>query len=375
MAKHHSFTLGVLTVSLLFLVSIPTSGLPCTVLATQVNDSAVLARTLDWEVHLPGMVLVNPRGLEKSVLAWHGYAPDPVPRDSMTWIARYMSITFTGYGRDFITSGMNEAGLMVAGANAPAEFLQPDNRPGMSCFQWIQAQLDLYASVAEVLDGLDRFHVDGESWHILFSDKSGECLAVEFIADGIEVIQGVSLPLPVLTNATCPQLAAHLPLDESFGGTMDLKRGDDSFARYLRVAEALRDQDTSEFSTSEAYAFHLLELAQVSDTQRWVVFNSATGQVTWKTSTNGKLCWLTFNDLLEEASALVRWVPIDAPGAGDISAELKPCTYEDNRTVVSTIVGEGRITGKTGAAHPELEFDVESIARHPGWDHVDEEKK
>ncbi|UCD77383.1 MAG: hypothetical protein JSW26_18430, partial [Desulfobacterales bacterium] len=119
----------------------------CTIFSLSRGAEAVYGQNLDWYDPLPGLVVVNPRGIRKTILDWDGSWPAAGERGPVAWVSRYGSVTFTCYGRDFIEGGMNEAGLMVDETNLTAVYPPEDDRPGVSCTQWMQYQLDNYATV------------------------------------------------------------------------------------------------------------------------------------------------------------------------------------------------------------------------------------
>lgn len=47
------------------------------------------------------------------------------------------------------------------------------DRPGISCTQWMQYQLDNHATVEDVIEHLDDLRPDGEGWHYLIADSTG----------------------------------------------------------------------------------------------------------------------------------------------------------------------------------------------------------
>ncbi|MEJ2722456.1 MAG: linear amide C-N hydrolase, partial [bacterium] len=122
----------------------------CSVFSLSSGGETVLGQNLDYE-YFPAWVVVNTPGVTKSILPWKGHWPYPGKRETVSWVSRYGSVTFTCYGRDFIEGGMNEAGLMVDQANLAADYPPDDGRPGVSCPQWMQYQLDNFATVDDVL--------------------------------------------------------------------------------------------------------------------------------------------------------------------------------------------------------------------------------
>jgi penicillin V acylase-like amidase (Ntn superfamily) len=55
-----------------------------------------------------GQVFVNKWGVKKTTFCSKNHKSN----NPVTWISKYGSITFTQYGCEFATSGINEAGLV-----------------------------------------------------------------------------------------------------------------------------------------------------------------------------------------------------------------------------------------------------------------------
>lgn len=86
----------------------------CSTFQLASGDTIVVGHNLDDYFTAPGMVLVNPRGIEKESLAWRDFRKGKkkdVPR--LKWTSKYGSITYSIFGRDLIDGGMNEAGLYI----------------------------------------------------------------------------------------------------------------------------------------------------------------------------------------------------------------------------------------------------------------------
>jgi penicillin V acylase-like amidase (Ntn superfamily) len=149
----------------------PALSLACSIFSFSTDSGVVYGQNLDWHTPFPGQVIVNKRGIEKGLLPWKGSWPAPADSGTVTWVSRYGSVSFTCYGRDFIEGGMNEAGLMIDQASLSAVYPPDDGRPGISCPQWMQYQLDNFGTVDEVLEHLDELKPDGEGWHYLIADK------------------------------------------------------------------------------------------------------------------------------------------------------------------------------------------------------------
>lgn len=356
-----------LSVAVIGIAAPPASA--CSVFAHTVGDHTVVGQNLDWRDPVPGCVVVNQRGIVKTVLPWKGDWPVPDAGEPIGWISRYGSVTFTCYGRDFIEGGMNEAGLMVDEANFVADYPPDDGRPGISCAQWMQYQLDCYATVDEVLDHLDELRPDGEGWHYLVADAAGRCAVIEYHRGEAVYFTGDAVEPCAITNTGYRQAQSHIALDTAFGGEIDIGSGSDSYGRYVRMAALMRDYAPEEHGGLVDHAFAILDDVGGVETRRSVVYDAAGARVWWKTPDNPAVRWLDLAALDFSPQVPTRMLDLDAGTAGDVSSLLVEYTLEANRTVVERV----RDAGERSAATIELlrqrglSYDeaLDRIARHP----------
>lgn len=341
----------------------------CSIFALRTDKGAVYGQNLDWYEYFPGVVLVNVRGEEKTILPWKGRWPAPSDYPEVSWVSRYGSATFTCYGRDFIDGGMNEAGLVVDEASLISTYSPDDGRPGVSCAQWMQYQLDNYATVAEVIEHLGDLRPDGEGWHYLIADATGDCAAIEYLDGTPTVIWGDKLEWPALTNTTYAQALTHIPMDAAFGGDIDIAAGTDSYARFVRLAALMRDHDPENDKDLVGRAFLMLSEVSVDETLRSVVYDARTRRVHWKTRANTTERWLDLAALDLSNDMGTRFVDVEIAATGDASGALARFTLMHNRELVNTVRDSGKRSAGTiqklkvrGLTYDEA---LELIAHHP----------
>ena len=340
----------------------------CSVFCLSADDGAVCGKNLDWDDPLPALVAVNVRGVEKSILPWRGWWPDTTPREPVTWTSRHGSVTFTLYGRDFIAGGMNEAGLIVEEASLASVYPPDDGRPGVSGAQWMQYQLDNFATVDEVLEHLDDLRPDGEGMHHLIADSRGRCAVIEYLDGSPTVLRGGDLPVPAITNTACRKALDQLPLDKAFGGDADIAASDDSYGRFARMAAMMRDLRTGGGADPAADAFGILDAVTVADTRRGVVYDARSLRVSWRTAADPRVRRLDFADLDFTAGAPVLAVDVESGDPGDVSGELRVLTPELNRAQGDRLRpsgGDPRSAAELGSRGLTFAGALDMIARHP----------
>jgi hypothetical protein len=173
------------------------AGSPCTTFVLHQKSRLVFGRNLDW-ITGTGLVMVNPRNLEKVAIA------DPSEKPAK-WISKYGSITFNQVGRDLPYGGMNESGLVVEQMTLDKTvYPSKDNRYAIGACQWIQFQLDNYSTIEEVMrsDKLLRIVDAGSKFHFLICDRFGQVATIEFLNGKMVCNTGKDLPIQVLANST-----------------------------------------------------------------------------------------------------------------------------------------------------------------------------
>ena len=160
-----------------FLVSFLRDGYAGSTFVPKSSHLQVYGCNYDWDLD-DAPVIVNKRGCVKR------NADRPGEKgEKAIWTAKYGSVTFNQYGREFPMGGMNEVGLVVeAMALSDTCYPEPDGRPYMgSASQWKQYLLDTCASVAEVVAGDRKVRISNKSMgpgtHVLVLDQSGASAA------------------------------------------------------------------------------------------------------------------------------------------------------------------------------------------------------
>lgn len=250
-------------------------------------QNIVVGKSYDWVVnHDHGAVFTNARGCQRSALILD-QSPNPAK-----WVSKYGSVTFTQFGRGFPIGGMNEKGLVI-------EMLQLDeteydsaevSRPYVNEAQWTQYQLDNYATVAEVIENLNKIRVV-EAYtgiHYFLTDATGNSAAIQYLNGKAVVINGSNMPWPLLTNdiyeSSVRYVKDHSGRDDT---TTIFNRGSED--RFQNVTIMMKDKNSQ--------AWDILDSVRVSfnikPTQWNALYNASTGEVSWRMNHDNKI--KTFN--------------------------------------------------------------------------------
>ncbi len=121
------------------------------------GDTILVGHNLDENfAEIPGLMVVNPRGIAKTGIGWNGLV-NPLARVKPTSLGKYGSLTYSAFGKEFPDGGLNEAGLYVGEMNYYyTEY--PGDKTLIRLYhnQWIQYLLDNFETVDQVLADLKR---------------------------------------------------------------------------------------------------------------------------------------------------------------------------------------------------------------------------
>jgi choloylglycine hydrolase len=302
---------------LALLVPIATPAYPCTAFCLVREGDTLFGRNYDFEFG-DAYVLVNQHGVTK-----HSFT------GGLEWTTHYGSVTFNQYGKEFPMDGMNEAGLVVALMWLDGtEYPPADARPRLGVLEWIQYQLDNYASVAEVLANAEKVRVQGAApLHYLISDRTGATTTVEYRDGRLVTHSGATLPSANLTNSRYDDSLEYLHGFSGFGGTKELPSGAGSLERFVRTAMLMRQPPAQ---TARETAFSILDSVAQRNTRWSVVYDATHGQVSWRTRTSPAIKTLVAQDLDFACSATILRIDANTGAQDDVAGMLGEWTPSEN---------------------------------------------
>ena len=322
----------------LLAVSVPASA--CSTFATQGSNGFIVGRNMDNGLPVAGLVLVNKRGVAKSAIPWATLAPSGADTESVRWVSKYGSTTMTAIGRDFPDGGMNEAGLVVEEMTlSQTVFPAAPRGSAMSQTQWIQYQLDNFATVSEVLLHLDAVPQSGWGWHFLIADATGECISLEFIDGQVVTGRDARISGCVLTNDTLSASREHLSQFAGFGGSRGVPESRDSLARFVRAAAGLSRAVGTIAADDVAMGFEILSsIDQGKNTLRSIVHEVTARRFHFRTHKSPGVKFIDFSKVDFSRATPTLMLDIETDGAGDVTAALIPYTTDANRRIVKSFV-------------------------------------
>lgn len=311
------------------IVLLARTALACSTFCFAGDGGPVFGKNYDWDV-ADGMVVVNKRGVDKVAIT----ADNPA-----RWTSTYGSITFNQYGREMPCGGINQAGLVVELMWLDeTRYPSADSRAALPNLQWVQYQLDVSGTVADVIasDADVRISHDGVARvHFLVADRTGACAAIEFLNGEMVVHAGETMPIGVLTNDTYEQSVAYLRRHGGFGGTEPAGVSTRSLDRFVRAATSISTFPSEEAGNGVDYAFDVLaSVAQGSSTQWSIVYDIGAMRVYFRTSRRPAVRYFELERFDFSCDSPVRVLDLGADILGDASGSFKPYSLEANRELI-----------------------------------------
>ncbi|WP_404308986.1 linear amide C-N hydrolase [Neorhodopirellula lusitana] len=308
----------------------------CTVMQTRVGGVPIVARNHDW-VSGGGLVIVNPSGIVKKSLS---------PVRPHEWTSRYGSVSFNQFGREIPFAGMNEKGLTVDLLQLHNAEFPPgtDEREAVNVVQWVQYQLDMSATVAEVVDSLQRvrpmpFVTALEKVHYFVADASGDAAVIEFLNGKAVVKHSGQTTADESGTKEASQWRGLALANSSWEDSSEVVAGGEastgSLRRFAKAWQCSQQgiNDAGQQAGVQC-AFDVLESVRQSHTQWSLVYEPTLGRVSLKTDENPQLRWIDLKELKLAPGEQVLCVDIQSQHTGNLAGHLKPLTKAANVRIV-----------------------------------------
>ncbi len=301
----------------------------CSSLVLKNGNEVFLAKNFDW-TYGNGYLIKNLRNTKKQ--AFYTQAGKPV-----SWISTYGSVTFNQNGKEMPYGGINEKGLTVEmlwleftnyGATAEREFLNE--------LEWIQYQLDNYASVEEVLANLRKIAINPIKGkiHYILADPTGKSVVIEFLNGEAVVTNKAANECQAITNypaGISQQNYTKQPAKLKGNNTSHLHR-------YNVLQRDIENQVFNKPSLSVVDGFKVLEEVAImkgSFRTYWsLVYDLKNKVVHFKTSANNLLRYVSLQQLDFDNELL--GLDINAALQGEVTASLASYTREQNADLIQT---------------------------------------
>jgi len=283
-----------------------------------------------------GYAFLNPRDTWKS-----GYGlpvlfgQEPATEPALIWKSRYGSVTFNPLGRELPDGGMNEAGLFIWEMGFGPEYPTDERLPILFQMQWMQYQLDNYATVEEVTANVDRVALDGWGWHYFVADRSGNAAIIDHLDGSARVYTGSELPLPLCTNSSYPVAMEFLSEHEGFGGDIEITQTRfGTIPVFIYGAKLL-----SEHTNEEPVQYCLDTLDAMGTGLRWsVVFDAQNTTAHFTTNVEKNRRSFKFSPEDFDPALGSRMLDVNATGTGDVRPAFLPYDREADVVLLAGIL-------------------------------------
>ncbi|MCP5493231.1 MAG: linear amide C-N hydrolase [Leptospiraceae bacterium] len=328
------------------------SARACSTFSFMSPEGLIMGKSYDFGFG-HGMLVTNKRNVHKMGLV----TDKKLIRYSAEWTSKYGSITFNQFGRELPSGGINEKGLVIeqmwlVGGKYPL----PNQKPTVNELQWMQYQLDNYATVQEVIENASKIQIakTAAELHYLLCDATQKCGIIDFVDGRMLTYSKETLPLPAITNS--PYLASLAEFEKYKGKEYKaIQNPDDSMQRFSKIAYLIRNLEPQTIKNPYQYAFHILDEVSFKPNMIHKIkhyFGSPLPASYWNTVYNTKKKEFRFRTYeiptIREVSinafdfsckTPVKVLHLDEKLEGNVNAKFKNYSKEDNKKIVDLSYG------------------------------------
>jgi len=315
-----------------------THGFPCSTFLLKSGDTLIAGHNLDMPMHIPGIIVINKRGVLKKGKSWHEIlAGNPTSNPPITWVSKYGSITFNPFCRDFPDGGMNEAGLYIEEMTLDGtRFPEDHSKPLIFMVQWMQYVLDNFETVDQVIKSTSEMMLDGWTWHFFTADRQGNAAVIEFLEGKPVIYRGEDMPITVLCNTKYEEEMKNLKAFDGFGGNKVISLKDQKTPRFVHAAYMLKNFDLSKNSAID-YGFKILDQMNRGGTQWSFLCDLKNLKAYIKTAKSKRVRYVDLKSFDLSCKTPVKMLDIHANLSGNIETHFQDYSLEINRNFINQV--------------------------------------
>ena len=318
--------LAALVAALLLPLAPAADGRACTAFLVETGEAKVMGKSYDYDFG-NGMVVFNKAGVSKQNL------PYDAKEKPASWTSAYASLTFNQYGREMPNGGINEKGLAVEILWLEKSVYEPaDSRPVLNELQWVQYQLDSFATVKELVEHAGDNRLSGvyAKVHYMACDAGGACAVIEFLDGKPVVTSGKKLKTKTLANHAYAESLKFLKTHKGFGGKLAVPQGSSSLDRFVRAASLLKKK-ASKKKDMVTRAFDILDSVRSGDFSKWnIVYDLAAKKVSFRTLGHADIKSVSLDGFDRDCAKPVKILDINTDAKGDAAGLFKDYTSKAN---------------------------------------------
>jgi choloylglycine hydrolase len=212
----------------------------------------------------------------------------------------------------------------------------------VSVLQWIQFQLDNFATTEEVINSDALLRIDSKDvpLHYLVADASGNVASIEFLEGKMVVHKGRELPFPVLTNST---YASSADAENNYLKRKDgILPGDNSLDRFVTTCDMIQQFKAKNISMPVTdFAFSILDKVSQGDYTKWsIVYDISHKEIHFKTQSNRDIKIIRFKEFDFSCTSTAKMYNMNQQGTGDITAGFVMPDKDLKRNIIALAVAE-----------------------------------
>ncbi len=299
----------------------------CSSIVLKNQHSIFLAKNFDW-TYGNGYLLKNIRGVQKrAFITGTGNAAN--------WTSKYGSVTFTQNGKEMPYGGMNEKGLAIEMLWLEyTEYYINEITPYLNELEWIQYQLDNYASIDEVIQNINTLSIrpfKGKI-HFIVADANGKSIVVEHIGGKIKYEMKEANHCQAITNFDIAASSDWYSKNKTATGSVA-----NPLYRYSLLQKDIADNSFAN-NLSAKTALDILDNVAIKKgnfkTYWTIVYDITKKEIHFKSADAKNVKRLAFATL--DFNTTKEAIDINTPMKEDISNSLIPYTVAMNTNLVST---------------------------------------
>ena len=243
-----------------------------------------MAKNFDW-MQGEGELILRPANIRKiSLFRTH------------EWIAQYSSVTFSLFGPDFPTGGVNEKGLAIEALILPEAESEITGDFQLNEAEWMQYQLDRYSSVDEVIQNLKKTGIKRAyvPVHYFLCDRTAKCVVIDPLSNEFQVYE--NLEHKQITNSSLEASTDFLE-KPSLYSQRQRSRTLGSLNRYLRLSkQSIAPSELSLNTVKEK-----LDSVKIAGWTKWqIIYDLANERLHYKFAANTSYQTLNVEKLLNQ---------------------------------------------------------------------------
>ncbi|MEJ2038153.1 MAG: linear amide C-N hydrolase [Desulfosarcinaceae bacterium] len=306
-------------------------GQACSVFGLKGETYCIAGKNFDWAVD-DGLLVFNKRHVKKTAFVYYNQNV----KSSAAWTSKYGSVTFNQYGVGLPACGMNEKGLVVdATVLLNGKFPSPDHRPSINPNQWVEYQLDNFATTEEVISHVEDIRIRPKNpnypgIHYFIWDKNGNYAVVDLDEGGAVVSRGNASTIPVMTNSEYS-----FSLNSWKEKKIPEKDMGTSIARFISAADQISSASPTTNQEARDFTLKVLDSLKHKTPTMWqIIYDPLLSRVYFRTREKKGLKHVDLKNIDFQCHRPMLVLNINETGRGDVSHKIKPYHRDINRAFI-----------------------------------------